>query len=131
LSRTGRRAVSGLDRRAERRGSSGSSSTASPGQNNGNRQWVASTGVDPAPCSRRTFNPVLQQRRHDPAGGHVRRRLPELREVPDPCLAEPWTMSDARQRAANCIIGRDYRAPVVDHALEPRAAIERYAAAAR
>ncbi len=31
-------------------------------QNNGNWQWVASVGVDPAPMQRRLYNPVLQQR---------------------------------------------------------------------
>jgi deoxyribodipyrimidine photo-lyase len=102
-----------------------------PAQNNGNWQWVASTGVDPAPCSRRIFNPVLQQRRHDADGRYVRRWVPELREVPDRRLAEPWTMSDAEQRAARCVIGSDYPGPVVDHARERRAAIERYAAATR
>jgi deoxyribodipyrimidine photo-lyase len=102
-----------------------------PAQNNGNWQWVASTGVDPAPCSRRIFNPVLQQRRHDPDGRYVRRWVPELREVPGRRLAEPWTMSDAEQQAARCVIGSDYPGPVADHAQERRAAIERYAAATR
>ena len=39
--------------------------------NNGNWQWISSVGVDPAPVSRRLYNPVLQQQRHDP-GGRVR-----------------------------------------------------------
>jgi len=102
---------------------------AEPAQNNGNWQWVASTGVDPAPYFRRIFNPVLQQRRFDPGGAYVRRWVPELRAVPDERLAEPWTMSAAEQQAAGCRIGRDYPAPIVDHALERRVAIERYRAA--
>ena len=40
-----------------------------PAQNNGNWQWIASTGVDPAPYFRRMFNPVLQQQKFDPDGG--------------------------------------------------------------
>jgi len=99
--------------------------------NNGNWQWVASVGVDPQPPARRMFNPTLQQRRFDPDGSYVRRHVPELREVPDEYLAEPWTMPDELQRRVGCVIGRDYPAPVVDHALARREAIERYAAAAR
>ena len=68
-----------------------------PAQNNGNWQWIASTGVDPAPYFRRMFNPVLQQQKFDPDGAYVRRWVPELRDVPDARLAEPWTMSDAEQ----------------------------------
>ena len=98
--------------------------------NNGNWQWVASVGVDPAPYFRRIYNPALQQRRHDPGGEYVRRWLPELRSVPDEHIAEPWKMSAADQRAAGCVIGRDYPAPVVEHARERRRALERYRTAA-
>ncbi|MEA2137764.1 MAG: deoxyribodipyrimidine photo-lyase [Solirubrobacteraceae bacterium] len=101
-----------------------------PAQNNGNWQWVTSVGVDPAPYFRRIFNPVLQQRKFDPDGDYVRRWLPELRAVPDARLPEPWTMSDDEQRAAGCIIGRDYPAPIVAHAAERLRAIERYRAVA-
>jgi deoxyribodipyrimidine photo-lyase len=97
-------------------------------QNNGNWQWVASVGADPAPAYRRLFNPTLQQRKFDPDGEYVRRWVPELRGVPDKRLAEPWTMSEAEQAAAGCVIGRDYPAPVVDHAVERRRALERYGA---
>ncbi len=79
-----------------------------PAQNNGNWQWIASTGVDPAPSFRRIFNPVLQQQRFDPDGCYVRRWVPELARVPAEHLAEPWTMSARRQSGAGCVIGRDY-----------------------
>jgi deoxyribodipyrimidine photo-lyase len=98
-------------------------------QNNGNWQWVSSVGVDPAPYFRRLYNPVLQQRRHDPDGAYVRRRVPELRDVPLARLAEPWRMSGAEQEAAGCVIGRDYPEPIVDHARERERAIARYRAA--
>jgi deoxyribodipyrimidine photo-lyase len=98
-------------------------------QNNGNWQWIASVGVDPAPAFRRLLNPTLQQRRHDPEGDYVRRWVPELRGVPDAQLAEPWRMSAGEQRASGCVIGRDYPAPLVDHAVERRRALARYRAA--
>ncbi len=99
-----------------------------PAQNNGNWQWIASTGVDPAPYFRRIFNPVLQQQRFDPDGSYVRRWVPELAGVPDQRLAQPWTMSEAEQAEAGCVIGHDYPAPVVDHAQERLVAIDRYRA---
>ncbi|HEX5146642.1 MAG TPA: deoxyribodipyrimidine photo-lyase, partial [Conexibacter sp.] len=98
-------------------------------QNNGNWQWIASVGVDPAPAFRRLLNPTLQQRRHDPDGAYVRRWVPELRGVPDALIAEPWRMSERQQADAGCAIGRDYPAPIVDHAVERRRALDRYRAA--
>ena len=97
--------------------------------NNGNWQWIASVGVDPAPYYRRMYNPMTQQRRHDPRGQYVRHWVPELRGVPDARLAEPWTMSAEEQRAAGCVIGEDYPAPIVEHRRER--ALERYGAVRR
>jgi deoxyribodipyrimidine photo-lyase len=85
--------------------------------------------VDPAPAFRRLLNPSLQQRRHDPDGEYVRRWVPELRSVPDERIVEPWLMSQEEQAAAGCAIGRDYPAPVVDHAEERPRALDRYRAA--
>jgi deoxyribodipyrimidine photo-lyase len=101
---------------------------AEPSQNNGNWQWIASTGVDPAPYFRRIFNPILQQQRFDPDGDYIRRWVPELAGVPVARLAEPWKMSEQEQDQAGCVIGRDYPAPVVDHAAARLATIERYRA---
>jgi deoxyribodipyrimidine photo-lyase len=98
--------------------------------NSGNWQWIASVGVDPQPVTRRIFNPTLQQRRFDPDGLYVRRYVPELRQVPDRQLAEPWTMPSELQQRVGCVIGRDYPAPIVDHATARRQTIERYQQAA-
>ena len=94
--------------------------------NNGNWQWIASVGVDPQPAFRRIFNPSRQQERFDPAGEYVRRYVPELAKVPDEYLAEPWTMPEEVQGRAGCRIGRDYPAPIVDHAQARRDALDRY-----
>jgi deoxyribodipyrimidine photo-lyase len=83
--------------------------------NNGNWQWISSVGVDPAPVSRRLYNPVLQQQRHDPKGDYVRRWCPELEDVPAAKLATPWEAG--------------HEAPIVDHAIERRRTLEAYAAA--
>ena len=96
--------------------------------NNGNWQWIASVGVDPAPYFQRMYNPTTQQRRHDPDGEYVRRWVPGAARRAADQLAEPWTMDVAEQADAGCVIGRDYPEPIVDHAAERRRAIERYGA---
>ncbi len=97
-----------------------------PLQNNGNWQWVASTGVDPAPYFRRMFNPTTQAKKFDPDGVYIRRWVPELQDVPAKRIHEPWTMSDDEQAAAGCVIGTDYPGPIVDHKAERERAMERY-----
>lgn len=97
--------------------------------NNGNWQWIASVGVDPQPVARRIYNPARQQGQYDPDGRYVRRYVPELADVPDHYLAEPWTMPDEVQQQARCVIGTDYPAPIVDHAEARREALERYGSA--
>lgn len=94
--------------------------------NNGNWQWIASVGVDPAPVFKRLYNPSSQQKNYDPNGEYVKRYVPELKDVPLKYLAEPWTMSDDQQRDYRCIIGSDYPAPIVDHKQARVAALERY-----
>jgi deoxyribodipyrimidine photo-lyase len=99
--------------------------------NNGNWQWIASVGVDPQPVFKRILSPTRQLERFDPDGAYVRRYVPELAGVPAERLAEPWRMSEAEQRRVGCVIGRDYPAPVVDHAAARQAALARYTEASR
>jgi deoxyribodipyrimidine photo-lyase len=98
--------------------------------NNGGWQWTAGTGTDASPYFR-VFNPVSQGRKFDPAGAYVRRWVPELARVPDAYVHEPWTMPPDVQQAAGCVIGRDYPAPIVDHAAARERALAAYAAAKR
>jgi len=48
--------------------------------NNGNWQWVASTGADNMPYFR-TMNPWTQTREHDPECEYIKKWIPELRDV--------------------------------------------------
>jgi deoxyribodipyrimidine photo-lyase len=91
--------------------------------NNGGWQWTAGSGTDAAPYYR-IFNPVLQSRKFDPDGAWIRRFVPELAAVPIEKLHEPWTMTSEQQRASRCVIGRDYPAPIVDHARERAEALK-------
>ncbi|MFP4239540.1 MAG: FAD-binding domain-containing protein [Rhodosalinus sp.] len=67
----------------------------------------------------RIYNPVKQGRDQDARGAFTRAWLPELAEVPDAFLQEPW-----RWQGAPGLLGRRYPAPVVDIALAARAARE-------
>ena len=94
--------------------------------NNGGWQWASSSGCDAQPYFR-IFNPVTQSEKFDPKGAFIRRYLPELARLPDARLHAPWLAQPAEQAAAGCIIGRDYPAPVVDHALARARTLARYA----
>ena len=85
-----------------------------PAANNGGWQWTAGTGTDAAPYFR-IFNPTTQGAKFDPDGVYIRRWLPELAGMPDKYIHEPHLMPPSVQEKADCIIGRDYPAPIVDH----------------
>jgi len=78
------------------------------------------------PAFRRIYNPARHQERFDPQNAYVRRYLPELRDVPDEYMREPWTMPPQTQSEAGCLIGEDYPEPIVDHKQARIEALERY-----
>ncbi|MBD3222737.1 deoxyribodipyrimidine photolyase, partial [bacterium] len=79
----------------------------------------------------RIYSPIKQAHDQDPRGEFIRRYVPELAAVEDEHLAEPHRMSAAAQDRAGCRIGRDYPAPIVDHATAYREARERMREARR
>lgn len=85
--------------------------------NSGGWQWAASVGCDAQPWFR-IFNPVTQSERFDAQGKFIRRYLPELARVPDTFIHAPWRLPVAEQQQVGCVIGRDYPAPVVEHAAQ-------------
>ena len=52
-----------------------------PASNNGNWQWVASTGADSQPYFR-IFYPWSQSSKHDPNAEYIKKWIPELQNVP-------------------------------------------------
>ena len=94
--------------------------------NNGNWQWISSVGVDPAPLFRRLYNPSSQRDNYDATGAYVKQYVPELKNVPNNLLSEPWKMTEEQQQQYGCTIGTDYPAPIVDHREARLATIERY-----
>jgi len=93
--------------------------------NNGGWQWAASTGCDAQPYFR-IFNPVTQSERFDPKGKFIRRYLPELKDVPDKFIHAPWMLPPLEQQSLGVVIGKNYPAPVVDHAVQREKALAMY-----
>ncbi len=76
-----------------------------PASNNGGWQWAAGTGTDAQPYFR-IFNPVSQSKKFA-TPEYLRHWIPELKNVPDQHIHEPWEMDEPPA---------DYPAPIVDHA---------------
>lgn len=72
----------------------------------------ATTGINTV----RIYSPAKQALDQDPEGRFIKLWVPELEGVPVSWLAEPHKMPLAQQIASGCLIGKDYPAPIVDHA---------------
>ena len=62
----------------------------------------------------RIYNPVKNSYEHDPDGTFIRKWLPELKNVPQEFLHEPYLMTELDQKFANFTLGEDYPYPIVD-----------------
>ena len=91
-------------------------------QNLGGWQWSASIGTDAQPYFR-IFNPILQSERFDSEGRYIRAYVPELRGYPDDAIHAPWKVPPIAQSQFGAVIGRDYPAPIIDHAQARAAAL--------
>jgi len=94
--------------------------------NNGGWQWCASSGCDAQPYFR-IFNPVLQSEKFDPQGKFIRRYLPVLAGLSTAALHAPWKAQPAELDAVGLVLGRDYPAPLVEHASARARTLARYA----
>lgn len=89
-----------------------------PASNNGNWQWVASTGADSQPYFR-IFNPWSQGKEHDPDAVYIKKWVPELREVPAKAIhkwEDCWTL----------FRNSGYPKPIVDYKKQKEKALEMY-----
>jgi len=78
-------------------------------------------------ANERIFNPVTQSQRFDPRGAFIRRYLPQLAGLSDRQVHAPWLMTPDEQARDDCVVGRDYPAPIVDHASARARTLQRYA----
>ena len=67
----------------------------------------------------RIYNPVKQGFDQDPSGAFTRRWVPELAEVPDAHLQQPWKWEGAER-----LLGHAYPRPIIDPVAAARAAKE-------
>lgn len=81
--------------------------------NSASWQWVAGSGADAAPYFR-IFNPVTQGQKFDASGEYTRRFVPELKNMPDKYLFNPWEAPDHVLAGAGVQLGKSYPKPVVD-----------------
>lgn len=89
-----------------------------PAVNNGNWQWVASTGCDAQPYFR-IFNPWSQQKKFDPSCFYIKKWVPELRLLP-PLTIHRWFDPASH---ADC---PSYPPPLLNHEAEAKKAIQLY-----
>lgn len=87
-------------------------------------QWTAGTGADAAPYFR-IFNPVTQGERFDQDGGYVRRFVPELAQVPNKFVHQPWNLP-AAELARLGLAGTPYARPLIDLASSRADALDAY-----
>ena len=93
--------------------------------NNGGWQWAASTGCDAQPWFR-IFNPITQSEKFDSAGKFIRKYVPEIGNCSDKEIHAPWQIPPLRQQSIDVVIGKNYPAPIVEHAAQRVMALELY-----
>ncbi len=81
--------------------------------NSASWQWVAGCGADAAPYFR-IFNPVTQGQKFDAQGLYTRHYVPELAQLPDKYLFNPWEAPAAVLEQAGVILGETYPQPIVE-----------------
>lgn len=84
-----------------------------PSVNNGNWQWVASTGCDAQPYFR-IFNPWLQQKRFDGDALYIKKWVPELKDIPRNVIHDPIKLCSYQLKK--------YKKPIIDHFIESKIA---------
>jgi deoxyribodipyrimidine photo-lyase len=62
----------------------------------------------------RIYSPIKNSEEHDSEGIFIKTWLPELSEIPISLLHEPWKMNEMEQQFYNCVIRKNYPAPIVN-----------------
>ena len=89
-------------------------------------QWIAGSGADAAPYFR-IFNPVMQGQKFDPDGKYTKKYIPELRDMPNKYLFNPWEAPKDVLDSANVKLGIDYPMPIVEIGSSRQKALEAFA----
>ena len=100
---------------------------ADPALNIGNWMWLSASAFFYQYF--RVYSPVAFPKKYDPKGAYVRHFLPALARMPDKYIYEPWKAPLEVQKAAGCIVGKDYPKPIVEHDVASKANMEKHAKA--
>jgi len=73
----------------------------------------------------RIYNPIKQSQDHDPQGVFIKKWIPELNNVPEVHIHEPWKMTLLEQQLYHFTLGKDYPLPIVDITASAKVAREK------
>ncbi len=62
----------------------------------------------------RIYNPIKNSEDHDNEGNFIKKWCPELADIPNHLIHEPWKLTVIEQQLYRCEIGKDYPFPIVD-----------------
>ncbi|XP_077418970.1 cryptochrome circadian regulator 5 [Vanacampus margaritifer] len=81
--------------------------------NAGNWQWLSASTFFHQYF--RVYSPVAFGKKTDKNGDYIKKYLPILKKFPAQYIYEPWKAPGSVQKAAGCIVGKDYPRPIVEH----------------
>tara|TARA_X000001036_G_scaffold418733_1_gene437859 strand:- start:6212 stop:7612 length:1401 start_codon:yes stop_codon:yes gene_type:complete len=81
--------------------------------NSASWQWVAGSGADAAPYFR-IFNPVIQGFKFDEDGKYTKKFVPELKNIPNKFLFNPWECPNEILEKSGVKLGGNYPKPIID-----------------
>lgn len=87
--------------------------------NNGNWQWISSTGVDSMPYFR-IFNPWTQSKDYDADAKFIKKWIPELEDV-DPIDLHEWNTEYVKYKGKV-----NYMKPMVDYSIQRKLMVKMY-----
>ncbi|CCI43115.1 unnamed protein product [Albugo candida] len=86
--------------------------------NCGNWLWLSASAFFTAYF--RVYSPSTFGKKWDVEGKYIRKYIPALAKMPAKYIYEPWKAPVTVQRLANCLVGKDYPFPIVDHKIAMR-----------